>query len=58
MVPEEPEERVLLIEGLDCSPVTAAQISRCTGRDPTLAHVREYLMRGWPVDDDTVELAQ
>ena len=45
MVPEEPEERVLLIEGLDCSPVTAAQISRCTGRDPTLAHVREYLIR-------------
>ena len=49
-VPEEPEEHVLLIEGLDCSPVTAAQISRCTGRDPTLAHVREYLMRGWLVD--------
>ena len=28
--------------------MSAVQISRCTGRDPTLAHVREYLMRGCP----------
>ena len=47
-VKEEPDERVLLIEELDSSPVSAAQISHCTDRDPTLAHVRDYLTRGWP----------
>ena len=46
-VKSEPEEHVLLIEELDCSPVRAEQISRYTGRDPTLAHVREYLMFCW-----------
>ena len=34
-VKSEPEEHVLLIEELDCSPVSAEQISRYTGRDPT-----------------------
>ena len=47
-VKEEPDEGVLLIEELDSSPMSAAQISHCTDRDPMLAHVREYLMRGWP----------
>ena len=45
-VKEEPDERVLLIDELDSSPKSAAQISHCTDRDPTLAHVRGYLMRG------------
>ena len=47
-VKEEPDERVLLIEELDSSPISAAQICHCTDRDPMQAHVREYLMRGWP----------
>ena len=47
-VKEEPDERVLLIEELDSSPMGTAQISHCTDRDPALAHVRECLMRGWP----------
>ena len=45
---EEPDKRVLLIEELDFSPMSAADIIHCTDRGPTLAHVREYLMRGWP----------
>ena len=48
-VKDEPDERVLLIEELDSSPKNAAQISHCTDRDPKLAHVREFLVRGWPV---------
>ena len=47
-VNEEPDERVLLIEELDPSHMSAAHISHCIDRDPTLAHVREYLMRGRP----------
>ena len=47
-VKEEPDERVLLIEELDSSPMSAAQISHYTDREPTLAHVREFLMWGWP----------
>ena len=47
-VKEEPDERVLLIEELDSSPMSAAQIRHCTDREPTLAHVREFLMWGWP----------
>ena len=57
IVKSEPEEHVLLIEELDCSPVSAEQISRYTGRDPTLAYVREYLMRGWPAGEDDAEFA-
>ena len=45
---EETNERDLLIEELDSSPMSAAQISHCTDRDHTLAHIREYLMRSWP----------
>ena len=44
-VKQEPDERVLLIEELDSSLMSAAYTSHCTDRDPTLAHVREYLMR-------------
>ena len=47
-VKEEPDERVLLIEELDSSPMSAVHTSHCTDRDPTLAYVREYLMRGRP----------
>ena len=53
-VKEEPDERVLLIEELDSSRISAVQISHCIDRDPTLAHVREYLTRGWP--DDKIDM--
>ena len=39
-VKEEPDERVLLKEELDYSPMNAAQISHCTNRDPTLTDIR------------------
>ena len=45
---EGPEGTVLLLEKLDGSPLTADHISRWTARDPILAHVHEYLLRGWP----------
>ena len=56
-VPEVHEERVLLIEELDASPITAEEIIRYTRRDPMLAHVHEYLMRGWPDGENSVELS-
>ena len=56
-VPEVHEERVLLIEELDASPITSEEISRYTRRDPMLAHVHEYLMRGWPDGENSVELS-
>ena len=49
---ETPADRVLLVEELgDCSILTADQISHWTRTDPVLAHVHEYLLRGWPTDD-------
>ena len=51
------EERVLLIDELDCSPVTAAQVERWSSRDPILANVREYVLRGWPEDEKDPSLA-
>ncbi|XP_048578377.1 uncharacterized protein K02A2.6-like [Nematostella vectensis] len=46
------EDRVLMIEELeDCSILTSEQISHWTRKDPVLAHVHEYLLRGWPTDD-------
>ena len=39
-VKEEPDERVLLIEELDSSPMSAAKTIHCTNSDPTLARVR------------------
>lgn len=45
--PEE-EERVLLFEDIGVPLVNAKQIEKWTGRDPVLARVREYMLRGWP----------
>ena len=42
----EPEEHVLLRQELDRSPANTEQLRLYTGRDLTLAHVREYLMPG------------
>ena len=56
-VKSESEEHVLLIDELDCSLVGAEQLSRYIGRDPTLAHVCEYLMRGWPAGENDAQFA-
>ena len=37
--------------------MSAEQISRYTGHDPMLVHVREYLMHDWPVGEDDAEFA-
>ena len=38
-------------------PESATATSHVRCRDPMLAHVREYLLRGWPENERTVELA-
>ncbi|XP_037398305.1 uncharacterized protein K02A2.6-like [Pygocentrus nattereri] len=45
--PEE-EERVLLFEDIGVPLVNAQQIKKWTDKDPVLARVREYILRGWP----------
>jgi transposase InsO family protein len=57
MEAEEQEEKVLLIDELeDCSVLSARQIRDWTRRDPVLAHVHDYLLRGWPQQDRSPEL--
>ena len=43
-----PEELVLLLESLEISTVTVAQIKRWTDHDPVLAKVRKFVQQGWP----------
>ena len=44
----DPEDRVLMIEELEnCSVLSAQKIGEWTRRDPVMAHVHEYLLRGW-----------
>ena len=50
------EETVFLLSEVETSPLTAAQISNWTHRDPVLAHVKEYLLRGWPQGRDDPDL--
>ncbi|KAL6471846.1 hypothetical protein MHYP_G00204960 [Metynnis hypsauchen] len=45
--PEE-EERVLLFEDIGVSLVNTQQIKKWTDKDPVLARVCEYILRGWP----------
>ncbi|KAL7853111.1 hypothetical protein SRHO_G00188960 [Serrasalmus rhombeus] len=45
--PEE-EDRVLLFEDIGVPLVNAQQIKKWTDKDPVLARVREYILRGWP----------
>uniref|UniRef100_A0A3B3SKQ2 Gypsy retrotransposon integrase-like protein 1 n=1 Tax=Paramormyrops kingsleyae TaxID=1676925 RepID=A0A3B3SKQ2_9TELE len=45
--PEE-EERVLLLDDSDTPLVNAQQLKRWTDKDPVLARVREFILRGWP----------
>ena len=42
-----PGETVLLMSALQSSPVTANQIRQWTTRDPLLAKVRDFILRGW-----------
>ena len=42
-----PEETVLLLEALQLSPITAAQIKAWTDHDPILSQVRDLVMKGW-----------
>lgn len=44
----QPAETVLLMERLDTSLATAAQVQAWTGKDPVLAKVRRHVMQGWP----------
>ena len=44
----DPYETVLLVERLNSSLVTSAQIKAWTDRDPCLAKVRRQVLRGWP----------
>ena len=42
-----PEEIVLLLEGLQTSPVSANHIKTWTNNDPTLARVKKLVLQGW-----------
>lgn len=44
-----PPESILLIENVDSSPITSAQIKLWTRRDPLLSRVLRHLREGWPV---------
>ena len=47
-----------MIEELkDCSVLSAEKISEWTRHGPVLAYVHEYLLRGWPSDDKSPDLA-
>ena len=42
-----PEETVLLLEGLQTSPVNANQIKTWTNHDPILSRVKKLVLQGW-----------
>ena len=47
-----PADTILLMEYLQDSPSTAAQIKSWTDRDPLLSRVRKTLLHGWQATDD------
>ena len=49
-----PAETVLLMETLDASPITAADIRTWTRRDPILSRVFRYVESGWCEDNDDI----
>ncbi|KAK3750753.1 hypothetical protein QZH41_000844, partial [Actinostola sp. cb2023] len=51
----QPTDRVLMVQELDRFPLTAEQLRAWTAKDPVLANVKEYLLRGWPDDTVTVD---
>ena len=42
-------ETVLLLECLNMTPLSAADMKRWTSQDPVLSKVRNYVLQGWPV---------
>ena len=54
-----PEEIIHLMESLDASPLSSAQIKIWTERDPLLAKVRRCVKNGWPaqISDEEQDLA-
>ena len=52
-----PEDRILMIEEVgNYSVLSAKKITEWTRRDPILAHVHEYLLRGWPSENKDPDL--
>ena len=43
-----PEEKILLMELLETSPIRAEQVKNWTKRTPILARVLKYIKQGWP----------
>ena len=52
--PPLPGEMILLMEALNTSPVTAANIKTWTNRDPILARVKQMILHGWQKDTDNI----
>ncbi|XP_026054203.1 uncharacterized protein K02A2.6-like [Carassius auratus] len=46
--PDDTNDQVLMMDLMDGSPVSAAQVRKWTSHDITLAMVHEYLLKGWP----------
>ena len=46
--PPKPAESIHLMEYLDSSPVSSAQIKAWTEHDPILAKVKRWILHGWP----------
>ena len=53
--PPKPTEMIHLMEYLDTSPVSSAQIRAWTERDPILSKVKEITLSGWPTDTTGME---
>ena len=51
-----PREVVLLVEGLQESPISTDQIRTWTRRDPLLSKVLSFIMRGWPKGEIPAEM--
>ena len=43
-----PADTILLLDCLQASPVSFAQIRRWTARDPVMSRVLQYVLQGWP----------
>ena len=52
--PPVPGETILLMEALNTSPITAANIKTWTNRDPVLSRVKQMILQGWQRDIDAV----
>ena len=50
-----PSEVIHLMEHLDASPTTSAQIRRWTNHDPVLSKVREWILTDWPAQESSQE---